>query len=231
MSRPVEAVDQILVEWIARQMLEYQDIIFTHKVIISRLNPEEVEESVERIGQMLQITASWHHPLSEDDDDDDVDEFLVDCDQLCSTPPESLVDRVKILYGAWTALNYLLISVAPRLPRGTWKAGQKRYYELAQQRFPFQLAYQAVPPHPTRPHRTLRPLTESESYKNPENLLGKQFVLFPGTENEMVYKVVAYTRAEDKSFKYTVLFHDCDDFPMEEHEVASQLAYSLIYTD
>jgi len=228
MSRTVEAVDQTLAEGIARQMLNYQDSIFTHKAIISRLNPAEVEESVERIGQMLQITASWHHPLSEDD----VDDFLDDCDQLCSTPPESLVDRVKILYGAWTALNYILISVAPRLPRETWKAAQRRYYQLAQQRFPFQVAF---PPHspPTRPHGKLRPLTEieRESCKNPEYLLGKQFVLFPGTENEMVYKVVGFTRADDESLKYTVLFHDSDDFPMEEHEVASQLAYSLIYAD
>ena len=52
---------------------------------------------------------------------------------------------------------------------------------------------------------------ELQSFQNPENLHGKQFILSPDTSNLGVYEVIGYYKARDKAVTFDVLFADCED--------------------
>jgi hypothetical protein len=60
----------------------------------------------------------------------------------------------------------------------------------------------------------ISPLKNSNYSKTRTNLHGKQFILYPNTNDSEMYEVIGYYRKRDKTVRYDVLFDDCVD-PIE----------------
>jgi hypothetical protein len=70
-----------------------------------------------------------------------------------------------------------------------------------------------------------------ESFKNPENLYGKRFMVSPDavTDDSTAYEVIGYYKGRGGTIRYDVLFEDCEDIiAMEDEEMMSLLGDSLV---
>ncbi|PSS31131.1 hypothetical protein PHLCEN_2v2336 [Hermanssonia centrifuga] len=113
---------------------------------------------------------------------------------------------------------------------------------------------QAMPPHSTVPAvavdkvrgstdelRTARPPSvtpkalsadELQSFEGqPELLHGRKFLMSPNTEDEVMFEVVSYTRARDKTLQFEILIEDCGDSPLmtDQKEMDSMLEDCHVY--
>lgn len=52
---------------------------------------------------------------------------------------------------------------------------------------------------------------ELRLFQNPENLHGKQFVLWADTCDSVMYEVIGYSRKRDRTVEYDILFDDYKD--------------------
>jgi hypothetical protein len=75
-----------------------------------------------------------------------------------------------------------------------------------------------------------RPITteELQLFRNPDDLLGRRFVLSPDTDDPGIYEVIAYYMKKDKTLQHDVLFDDCGDpITVDMKEMAGMLQDSL----
>ncbi len=64
----------------------------------------------------------------------------------------------------------------------------------------------------------------------PDLLHGRKFLLSPNTEDEIMFEVVSYMRARDKTVRFEILFEDCGDSLMvDQEEMNSMLEDCHIY--
>ncbi|THH14347.1 hypothetical protein EW146_g5979 [Bondarzewia mesenterica] len=218
-------VDDSLIETIAQERFRYETI-FQEQADALRLDAPRFQAAMARLEQspLLAPRAS----------EDSVDEYLKFCDNICRQEPKDFDDRVRILQASHAALmcivNFQFIPQSERVQL----AIIERHNELRETVW----EHAATPvrdirePPLSKPAGRPRSLTPEElhSFRNPEILHGKQFVISPDTDEKEMYEVSSYTRSRDKKIRYEVLFDDCGDpIPVDEEEMWSMLKDSQYF--
>jgi hypothetical protein len=71
---------------------------------------------------------------------------------------------------------------------------------------------------------------ELQLFQSPDNLLGKQFILSPGTDESGMYEVFGYSKKRDETIQYQVLFDDCaDPITVNADEMMTMLEDSIVF--
>ena len=88
----------------------------------------------------------------------------------------------------------------------------------------------------SKPLMDLRCITpeDLQLFKTPDNLHGNKFLLLPASDNDddksCMYEVIGYSRKQDKTVTYDVLFDNCKDpILVDEKEMTSLLEDSLYF--
>jgi hypothetical protein len=70
---------------------------------------------------------------------------------------------------------------------------------------------------------------DMQSFKNPDNLNGRQFVLSPNTEESGMYEVVRFYKGKYSEVQYDIIFEDCPDpIQINIKEMVEMLKRSLM---
>ncbi|KAH9167391.1 hypothetical protein EDB89DRAFT_129962 [Lactarius sanguifluus] len=207
------------IEDMAKEQIKYQ-IIFREQAQVLKTNQTKFDEAMAKIQQSSLVAKQGQHwePTP-----DKVDEYLSKCDEICHTVPHNFDDHVKILHAAYAALMCIVTCKNTKQPESVQLAVLRRRHKL--------LTESVSSTHPTPSHSTTgnceapleaplsKPLVEPrhitneelQLFQNPENLHGKQFILSPDTNDSGLYEVIGYSRKQDRSVAYEVLFDDCED--------------------
>lgn len=69
---------------------------------------------------------------------------------------------------------------------------------------------------------------DMQSFKNPDNLNGRQFVLSPDTEESGMYEVVGFYKGKYGEVQYDIIFEDIQDpIRIDAKEMVEMLERSL----
>lgn len=72
---------------------------------------------------------------------------------------------------------------------------------------------------------------ELHIFEIPDNLLGKQFILSPSSDESCLYKVIGYAKKLNKMVTYDVLFDDCGEISVETEEMMGMLKDSMYFPE
>ena len=71
-------------------------------------------------------------------------------------------------------------------------------------------------------------MEDMQSFKNPDNLNGRQFVLSPDTEESGMYEVVGFYKGKYGEVQYDIIFEDIQDpIRIDAKEMVEMLERSL----